>query len=166
MIGLRLHMFCREEKDLILLAQVVSSAECEVAQRRRAALLQHSFYQLRVHLKRGKDLVARDKSGECVRLVQSRVRISLFSTGTVSCRRDERPVRQVQGGRPADAQVPHHTEGSESRLGRELHAGHRGPLPAHPAQGESSRIKSWSRPVFLFCFFRRLLSTALPSQTE
>ncbi|KAJ1530562.1 hypothetical protein ONE63_005448 [Megalurothrips usitatus] len=37
--------------------------ECEAAQRRRAALLQHAFYQLRVHLKRGKDLVARDKSG-------------------------------------------------------------------------------------------------------
>lgn len=38
------------------------SAE-EKKRRRESALRQHSFFQLRIHLRRGRDLVARDKSG-------------------------------------------------------------------------------------------------------
>jgi hypothetical protein len=36
----------------------------EDQRRRDACLRQHSFFQLRVHLKRGKDLVAKDTGGE------------------------------------------------------------------------------------------------------
>jgi len=35
----------------------------EDTRRRELALRQHSFFQLRVHLKRGEQLVARDKGG-------------------------------------------------------------------------------------------------------
>ena len=38
-------------------------AELEQQRRRVAALRQHSFFQLRVHLRRGRNLVAMDKGG-------------------------------------------------------------------------------------------------------
>ncbi|XP_039277384.1 multiple C2 and transmembrane domain-containing protein isoform X3 [Nilaparvata lugens] len=40
----------------------IAAAE-EAARKREHALRQHSFFQLRIHLRRGKDLIARDKSG-------------------------------------------------------------------------------------------------------
>jgi hypothetical protein len=46
--------------NLICLLKVVD----EDQRRRDACLRQHSFFQLRVHLKRGKDLVAKDTGGE------------------------------------------------------------------------------------------------------
>lgn len=36
----------------------------ELTRKRESSLRQHSFFQLRVHLRRGVDLVARDKGGE------------------------------------------------------------------------------------------------------
>lgn len=36
---------------------------------KESQLRQHSFFQLRVHLKRGKDLIARDKSGKYTVLI-------------------------------------------------------------------------------------------------
>lgn len=35
-----------------------------MTRQKESQLRQHSFFQLRVHLKRGKDLIARDKSGK------------------------------------------------------------------------------------------------------
>ncbi|KDR13374.1 hypothetical protein L798_12598 [Zootermopsis nevadensis] len=36
----------------------------ELSRKRESSLRQHSFFQLRVHLRRGVDLVAKDKGGE------------------------------------------------------------------------------------------------------
>lgn len=38
----------------------------EITRRREAALRQHSFFQLRIHLRRGHGLVAMDKNGKLI----------------------------------------------------------------------------------------------------
>lgn len=40
-----------------------------MTRQKESQLRQHSFFQLRVHLKRGKDLIARDKSGKYTVLI-------------------------------------------------------------------------------------------------
>ncbi|XP_014246245.1 multiple C2 and transmembrane domain-containing protein isoform X2 [Cimex lectularius] len=49
--------------DLLVKPDPSVIAADESKRRRESALRQHSFFQLRVYLKRGKDLIARDKSG-------------------------------------------------------------------------------------------------------
>ncbi|RZF41506.1 hypothetical protein LSTR_LSTR000220 [Laodelphax striatellus] len=59
------HQLPSSEADapqLLLDPTEIAAAE-EAARKREHALRQHSFFQLRIHLRRGKDLIARDKSG-------------------------------------------------------------------------------------------------------
>lgn len=45
------------------------NAEDAAALSRDAVLRQYSFYQLRIHLKCGRNLIAKDKNGECFTFV-------------------------------------------------------------------------------------------------
>ncbi|KAL0278275.1 UNVERIFIED_CONTAM: hypothetical protein PYX00_000132 [Menopon gallinae] len=80
----------------------------EETRRREAALRQHSFFQLRVHLKRGVDLVARDKGGTSDPYVKFKVGSRLlYKSKTIY--RDLNPVWDESFTIPIeDAFVPVH----------------------------------------------------------
>uniref|UniRef100_A0A6P7GQN8 Uncharacterized protein LOC114345271 n=1 Tax=Diabrotica virgifera virgifera TaxID=50390 RepID=A0A6P7GQN8_DIAVI len=55
------------------------STSDEVSRRREVALRQHSFFQLRIHLRRGQGLAAMDKNGEFTSFVTKYLKNNCFN---------------------------------------------------------------------------------------